>query len=172
MDSSADIINGDVMTLHYSVDGGNAGYTGAQLSRGHLLKFKMKIDLTNFQMWAFNANEPTGYAWARTGYSVVVKRDAFEVQRRTVKNGSEVTDIIKTFKNEESIMTSDVWHTVETGVLSTVMGSRIIVKVDGKTAVDYIDESEYRADELGYFIFSESSGGIGMSLAPSYYEGE
>ena len=169
-ETAVDKIDGDVMHLLNTVDGGNAGYTGAQLSRGQMLKFKMKIDLTNFQMWAFNANDPTGYAWARTGYSVVVKRDAFEVQRRTVKNGSEVTDIIKTFKNEESIMTSDVWHTVETGVLSTVMGPRIIVKVDGKTAVDYIDESEYVADELGYFIFSESSGGIGMSIASSYYE--
>ena len=70
-------------------------------------------------------------------------------KKRYVDNGKTMSGIIKTFKNEESIMTSDVWHTVEIGLLSTVMGPRIIMKVDGKTAVDYIDESNVVADELG-----------------------
>lgn len=170
--TGADKINGEVMHLINTTDGGSAGYEGAQLTRGQMLKFKAKIDLTNFQMWSFNGDVATGSAWGKTGYSIVVKRDVFEIQRRMRKNGELLGETIKTFKNEESIMTSDVWHTVETGVLSTVLGPRIILKVDGKTAVDYIDESEYKTDELGYFVFTEASGGIGMSIAPSYYEGE
>ena len=81
-DASKDKIDGEIMNLHMSVDAGNAGYTGVQLSRGQMLKFKVKMDLTNFQMFGLNAEEATGYAWARNGYSVVVKRDAFEVQKK------------------------------------------------------------------------------------------
>lgn len=161
-------------TVHLYSSGGdyfapNAGYKASQLSRGQMLKFKVKLDLANYQMWGFNAESPEGYAWGNTGYSIIAKRDMFEVQKRYKQNGNTVAQIIKTFVNEESIMTSNVWHTVEMGVLSTVQGPRILMKVDGKTAVDYIDNSGEPADQLGYFIFTEQSGGIGMEIAPSDY---
>lgn len=153
-------------TVHLYANGGdytapNAGYKASQLSRGQMLKFKVKLDFAGYQMWGFNAEEPSGYAWARKGYAIVAKRNMFEVHKNQ--------RIVKTFVNEESIMTSDVWHTVEMGVLTTTQGPRILMKVDGKTAVDYIDNSGEPADQLGYFIFTEQSGGIGMEIAPSDY---
>lgn len=147
----------------------NATYTGAQLTGSQLLKFKAKVDFTGYQMWGFNTDNTTEHAWGSLGYSIVVFRDRFEVQKRYKENGNIVAQILKTYANEESIMTSDVWHTIETGVLSTVMGPRILVKVDGKTIVDYTDEAKPAANEAGWFKFTEQSGGIGITVAPADY---
>lgn len=169
----------DGKTLHMSLSDpdhpeANATYVGGQLSRGQLLRFKAKVDFTGYQMWGFNVgeNETSGHAWESSGYSIVVFRNRWEVQKRYIQNGAMQVQILKTYANEESIMTSDVWHTIETGLLSTVMGPRIIVKVDGKTVVDYIDETEHIADQAGYFKFTEQSGGIGITVAPADYTEE
>ena len=79
------------------------------------------------------------------------------------------SNIIKTYPNEESIITSDVWYTIETGVLSTVIGPRIIVNVNGKTIVDYIDTGDNRVDDLGYFQFIHTNGSYGMYIAGAEY---
>ena len=147
----------------------NATYIGSQLTSSQLLKFKIKVDFTGYQMWGFNTDNTTEHAWGSLGYSIVVFRDRFEVQKRYKENGNIVAQILKTYANEESIMTSDVWHTIETGVLSTVMGPRILVKVDGKTIVDYTDEAKPAANEAGWFKFTEQSGGIGITVAPADY---
>ena len=155
--------------MFYEKNHNNAVYTGQQLSRGQLLKFKAKFDLAGYQGWGFNQEHERAYFWASTGYSIVIKRDVFEVQKRVKANGTVLTSIPKTFANEESICTSGVWYTVETGVLSTVMGPRIIVKIDGKTVVDYVDTEELTCDELGYFSFHDASGSTGTYLAPADY---
>ena len=147
----------------------NAVYNGQQLSRGQLLKLKAKFDLAGYEGWGFNQEHPTAYFWASTGYSIVIKRDVFEVQKRAKVNGTVQTSIAKTFANEESICTSGVWYTIETGVVSTVMGPRILVKIDGKTVVDYVDTADIICDELGHFSFLDASGSIGTYLAPADY---
>ena len=133
------------------------------------MKFKAKFDLTNYQGWGFNQEDLDQPFWNSTGYSIVIKRNAFEVQKRYKHDGRVDTSIIKTFSNEESICTSDVWYTIETGVLSTILGPRIIVRIDGKTAVDYVDTSDTPADEIGYFSFLDSSGTTGLYIAGSDY---
>ncbi len=147
----------------------NAVYSGQQLSRSQLLKFKAKFDLAGYEGWGFNQESDYAYFWGSTGYSIVIKRDVFEVQKRAKVNGAVQTGIVKTFANEESICTSGVWYTVETGVVSTVMGPRIIVKIDGKTVVDYVDTADVTCDELGYFSFLDASGSTGTYLAPADY---
>ena len=54
-------------------------------------------------------------------------------------------------------------------VLSTILGPRIIVRIDVKTAVDYVDTSDTPADEIGYFSFLDSSGTTGLYIAGSDY---
>lgn len=146
------------------------GYGGAQLSRGQLLKFKGKFDLNTYEGWAFNHSESSTQFGYDTGYSLVVKRDSFEIQKRYYDNNHVLrSNIIKTYPNEESIITSDVWYTIETGVLSTVIGPRIIVNVNGKTIVDYIDTGDNRVDDLGYFQFIHTNGSYGMYIAGAEY---
>ncbi len=157
-------------SLHLKAE--NAGYGNAQLSRGQLLKFKAKFDLTGFQGWGFNLSETNKAFWDDTGYSVVIKRDVFEIQKRYRRNGSLNAEMIKTFANEESILTSNIWYTIETGVISTAIGPRIVIKVDGKTVVDYVDTSENCPDELGYFSFSDASGVDGLYIAGADYKTE
>lgn len=159
----------DGKTMHLGNGNENGVYSGQQLSRGQLLKFKAKFDLTNYQGWGFNQEDLDQPFWNSTGYSIVIKRNAFEVQKRYKHDGRVDTSIIKTFSNEESICTSDVWYTIETGVLSTVLGPRIIVRIDGKTAVDYVDTSDTPADEIGYFSFLDSSRTTGLYIAGSDY---
>lgn len=155
--------------MHLGNGNENGVYSGQQLSRGQLLKFKAKFDLTNYQGWGFNQEDLDQPFWNSTGYSIVIKRNAFEVQKRYKHDGRVDTSVIKTFSNEESTCTSDVWYTVETGVISTVLGPRIIVKIDGKTAVDYVDTSDTPADEIGYFSFLDSSRTTGLYIAGSDY---
>lgn len=156
-------------TMHLNKGYNNAVFSGQQLSRGQILKFKAKFDLTNYQGWGFNQEDLNAPFWNSTGYSIVIKRNVFEVQKRYKHDGKVDTSIIKTFANEESICTSDVWYTVETGVLSTVLGPRIVLKFNGKTAVDYVDTTDTPADEVGYFSFYDSSGTTGMYVAGSDY---
>lgn len=105
-----------------------AGYGGATLSRSQLLKMKIKLDFTNYQGFGLNQQDPSNVFWADSGYAIVIKRDQFEIQRYTDKSSG----IIATFSNDESNLTSDVWYTVDAGLLSTPLGPGILLKTGDK----------------------------------------
>ena len=96
---------------------------------------------------------------------IVIKRDQFEIQRYTDKSSG----IIATFSNDESKLTSDVWYTVDAGLLSTPLGPRILLKTGDKVLIYYIDRSGEKADQLGYVSFRDGSGTTGMYVAGSDY---
>ena len=142
-----------------------AGYGGATLSRSQLLRMKIKLDFTNYQGFGLNQQDPSNVFWADSGYAIVIKRDQFEIQRYTDKSSG----IIATFSNDESKLTSDVWYTVDVGLLSTPLGPRILLKTGDKVLIDYIDRSGEKADQLGYVSFQDGSGTTGMYVAGSDY---
>lgn len=133
-----------------------AGYGGATLSRSQLLRMKIKLDFTNYQGFGLNQQDPSNVFWADTGYAIVIKRDQFEIQRYTDKSSG----IIATFSNDESKLTSDVWYTVDAGLLSTPLGPRILLKTGDKVLIDYIDRSGEKADQLGLYGIKKSQGGL------------
>ena len=161
----------DNSVIKLSKQNQDAAYLGAQPTRGQLVKFKAKLDLSNFQAFAYNMQEGTGPFWNDLGYSLVIKRDCIEVQRRSVVNGVTQSGVIDVFNNNENILTGDVWYTIETGLLSSTMGPRILLKVNGKTVLDWTDTSkEGVISDLGYFGFEDGSQQTGMFIAGSSYE--
>ncbi len=139
-----------------SVKAGNFGYLGKKLPATDIYKFKVKFQLTNFQGFGLNYDDPTVSCWKSKGYCILIKRDIIELQRYT----TGAYGIIATFVNEDKIL-SDTWYDMEIGKINTYNGCRIIMKVDGKTIIDYIDASEYARKDEGYFaVYDSSQGGL------------
>ena len=161
----------NLVNVNMDVTGDAFVYTGAQLTANQCLKFKTNLDFTNYEAFALNQGAADQVFWATTGYSIVIKRNIFEVQKRYYNtNGAFIGGIVKTYLNEESIMTSDRWYDVEMGLLSSPMGPRILMKIDGKTVIDWVDTSDTPINERGYFGLQDASGNAGLTLAGANYE--
>ncbi len=140
-----------------STAAGNFGYLGKKIPSTGILKFKANFQLTNFQGFGLNYVDPTVDCWKSEGYCILIKRDIIELQRR---GGSAANGIVATFVNEDKIL-SDTWYDFEIGKINTYNGTRIIMKVDGKTIIDFVDSTEYAQTYDGYFaIYDASQGGF------------
>lgn len=146
-------------------------YSGQEVSANQVLKFKVNCDFTNYDAFAINQGDPSKTFWQTTGYSIIMKRNVFELQKRYYNESGNITaEIITNALNEESIMKSDKWYTIESGILSSPMGPRVIFKIDGKTIIDYVDTSDNLANEAGYFGVQDTSGNAGFTFAGANYE--
>ena len=142
--------------------GNSTAYTGRKIGKYEILRMKISSSLRNYQGWGMNADSPDGELWHHAGYSIVAKRQAFELQKRFRNDDGSVgtggqSGIIKEYVNEESIMTSDKWYTCEIGCVDTPFGPRIIMNIEGRNIIDYIDNSYPELSTEGYFTFYEGS---------------
>lgn len=169
--SNASMSGDNKDVIHLTKQNQDVAYLGQQPTRGQLVKFKAKFDLTNFQGIAYNMQEGNTAFWNDLTYALVIKRDCIEVQRYSMVNGVRQASIPDVFNNNENIITGDVWYTIETGLLSSTMGPRIVLKVDGKIVLDWTDTSkEGVISDLGYFGFEDGSHQTGLFIAGSDYE--
>lgn len=153
------INNGEVY-LDGSLQKGNyAIYSGRKINQYEIVRIRTNTDLTNYQAWGMNTDSTANELWEASGYVIVGKRNVFEIQRYSRNENGQVTGgIIGTVANEESIMTSGKWYDVEIGCVKTPFGTRVIMNIDGKNIVDFLDSSEMALTPEGYFAFYEGSG--------------
>ena len=137
------ISNGEIYLDGGLKKGNFSGYSGRKIGQYEILRMKINADLSNYQGWGMNADNPDGELWQSSGYVIVGKRNIFEIQRyfRT-ESGGVGSEIIGTVTNEESIMTSGKWYTAEIGCVKTPFGTRIIMNIDGRNVIDFHDYSE------------------------------
>lgn len=142
-----------------------ATYYGEKLMPNQMLKFRVNFDLAKWEGWGYSVEDDIARDFMSvTGYSLVVKKNVFEVQRRIMKNGKMVTEILKNIPNDESIINADDWYDIETGILYSEKGPRMILKVNGKMIVDYTDESDDAVYKIGHFNIYNSSNTDGLYI--------
>lgn len=152
--------NGKQLTIKQSE---LAAYMGEKLIPNQMLKFRANFDLANWEGVAYSIEETNDFRYT-TGYSLVLKKDVIEVQRRLKNGGKLTTKIIQKIPNDESIINSGEWYDVETGILYSGKGPRIVLKANGKMVVDYTDDSEDAIYKIGYFQFYNASALNGLCI--------
>ncbi len=151
--------NSESKPVTFTEDGGvynpndtNTGYKGKMIPKTDILKFKGKFDMTTWNGFGLNSDDPVANCWETTGYAILMKRDIFELQRygSIGQNG-----ILKIYTNEDIIL-NDIWYDIEVGTINTYDGVRIIFKVDGETIIDYFDKGAEAVNQEGYFAIYTS----------------
>ena len=133
-----------------------AAYMGEKLIPNQMLRFRANFDLANWEGLAYSIEDNNDFRNV-TGYSLVLKKGVIEVQRRLMNGGKLTTKLIEKIPNDESIINTGDWYDIETGILYSEKGPRIVLKANGKTIVDYTDESEYAIYKIGHFQFYNAS---------------
>lgn len=88
-----------------------------------------------------------GYAVKRTSaYMLVIKKDVLELQR--YNQTQQMGGIVATAAND--VLDEGKYHSVQFGAIPTDDGIQVILNVDGKNIINYID-SEYPYYDNGYF---------------------
>ena len=152
------IENGEIYLNGALKKGNYAGYSGRKIGQYEILRMKTNSNLSNYQGWGMNADHPDDELWKSSGYTIIGKRNIFEIQRRYWKDdGGIAAEILGTVVNEESIMTSGKWYTIEIGCVKTPFGTRIIMNIEGKPVVDFLDSTGLALEPDGYFAFYEGS---------------
>jgi len=104
-----------------------------------LLKFEADFGKFDGGWYGFQVrSDQTGLpAWqnSNTGYLFIVKEDTFELQSWTP--GQTMLDIIP-----NTVIAADSTHVIEVGAISEKTGTRVVIRVDGKTVWNTLDARE------------------------------
>ncbi|WP_176706141.1 OmpL47-type beta-barrel domain-containing protein [Paenibacillus hemerocallicola] len=114
-----------------------AGYK-SKISNHAIWSFRAGFDFSQnaWQGFTLRAKSTSTVPWSTTSYLFVVKSNQFELQRFG-PSGSFSEGVI-TIPN--TIIDSGTEHRVQFGTLDTEDGVRILVKIDGNTIFDYLDQ--------------------------------
>ncbi len=143
----------------------STGYTGIYAgSRNSILCFKMRGTFLNeTHGWiGFGLRGDSSKNIAASGndnYFFVVKENVLEFQRNL-----RGPAIIKEFDN--TALTFGEWHDVQFGVINLGTAQMIVLNVDGKNVLEYIDSSSSQHKHKGHFVFNANKNHI-LEFAPS-----
>ena len=114
--------------------------------------------------YGLRADNNTGSYGNSRLYFVVVNENLIELQRWG--SGERLY-----LSWDNKFIESGKDYEIEYGAIDTEDGNvRIIFKVDGETIIDYIDDSDDKILESGYFTVYESKPGISVYLLPTEEE--
>ena len=150
-------------------DNPSGGYM-TKIENYQTLKFRTRVDLNDgaggvgWIYYGLRADNNTGsYSNSRL-YFVVVNENLIELQRWG--SGERLY-----LSWDNKFIESGKDYEIEYGAIDTEDGNvRIIFKVDGETIIDYIDDSDDKILESGYFTVYESKPGISVYLLPTEEE--
>lgn len=160
MDSSkwsvpADLTSKDKALIYGKPTAATNTFIGRKIGANELLEFKLKTNLTTWQALSVNTQKWGVNLWETPNYSIVIKRDIFELQRYD-ESGSGL--IIKTYPNNDVVVDGE-WCDVVFGAVNTFNGVNIILKVNGKEVINYYDTDASAMKKDGYFMLTNASAG-------------
>ena len=142
---------------------GFGGYTKAFYdSKKSIYRFKMKIDYESENPgWVgLGLRGHTNSRMYETGndcYFFVIKEKIIELQKNVMSSA-----IVKEYEN--TCFQYDKWHDVEFGVIDLGAAVQIILNVDGKNIVNYIDSQSNAIEKTGNLIMT-AQGKTNISIA-------
>lgn len=147
-------------------DNPSGGYM-TKIENYQTLKFRTKIDLNDgsggkgWIYYGLRADNNTGSYSNTRLYFVVVNETMIELQR-----WGSGERLYLTWDNK--YIESGKEYEIEYGAIDTEDGNvRIVFKVDGETVIDYVDDSENKILDSGYFTVYESRPGLSVYLLPA-----
>ena len=142
-----------------------AGYKAKMIQNYQIVKFNARLDWENEGSWGyFGLRSPDTTAGYTGGvYGFFIKKDIFELQ----KFGAGKS-LYLTFPND-GIVEFGKEYTFEIGALDQEDGSvRLIMKVNGETIIDYIDDAiGYTLSDPGYFTVYSAGLNNTITLLPA-----
>ncbi len=131
---------------------GRSSFTKEFAPKDKVMSFRMNLDnWGNYIMFSMRQSEPDVLCYnAKNSYFVSFKTGVIEMQKVTpTKRG-----IVMTATN--SFVKEGEWHDIDIGAIDCGIGVRLVLMVDGQTAIDYFDwEHTYRDD--GYFTLATTN---------------
>ena len=163
-------VDGGILFKRASTSDNPSGGYMTKIENYQTLKFRTRIDLNDgadgvgWIYYGLRADNNTGSYGNSRLYFVVVNENLIELQRWG--SGERLY-----LKWDNTYIESGKDYEIEYGAIDTEDGNvRIIFKVDGETVIDYIDESDDKILESGYFTVYESKPGVSVYLLPTEEE--
>lgn len=157
-------INGGFSWLRSSTgDNQILAYKAKKIETNQLVKFKTVLESQNEKQWQYFSMRSSAYDQPYNNmktYIVIIKPDQgiIELQRYGTGKTLFIEYKCDEFKDNKECI-------VEMGAVDTEDGNvNCIFKVNGTEYINYIDDSEYKVTEPGYFTAYKTAGNIGNAL--------
>lgn len=131
-------------------------YANTRIEPGETVKFTLKFNPTNYQSIGICESTSTRL-WDTTGYSAVMRLGYIELQRYNYNADGELEGGIIEYFPSKGMLYSNMWMLCEFGYSRVHNGTRVVLKVDGVTLIDYVDTSSLAVTEGGHFRIENGS---------------
>ncbi len=125
-------------------------YEGQQIEPGETVKFTLKFNPSNYQSIGICEN-PTVRLWETPGYSAVMRLGYIELQRYNYDGEGNLSGGIIKYFPAKGVLVAEQWMMVEFGYSQVHNGTRVILRVNGTTLIDYVDTTNLAVTGGGYF---------------------
>lgn len=145
--NSVTIVPGDDRVLSYA---------NTRIEPGENVKFTLKFNPTNYQSIGI-VDSTSERLWSAPGYSAVMRLGYIELQRYNYNASGELEGGILAYFPSKGMLYSNMWMLCEFGYSQVHNGTRVVLKVDGVTLVDYVDASNLAVTGGGHFRIENGS---------------
>lgn len=146
-ENSVTIVPGDDRVLSYA---------NTRIELGETVKFTLKFNPTNYQSIGI-IDSTTERLWGSPGYSAVMRLGYIELQRYNYNASGELEGGILAYFPSKGMLYSNMWMLCEFGYSQVHNGTRVVLKVDGVTLIDYVDTSTLAVTSGGHFRIENGS---------------
>lgn len=150
------IVDGTQIMLPKDAKTRYAIYTGRRFQCGETLRFRGVVNYTNWQGFGFWTN-PNDRFESSPSLMNVMRASGFEIQRRNYdEDGNLSGGIVANFENNSDIVSGEPAE-YELGINEVHNGIMFSMKVNGKTAFEYLDKTELAVTDGVYFGMHDGS---------------
>ena len=131
-------------------------YANTRIEPGETVKFTLKFNPTNYQSIGI-CDSSTERLWGSPGYSAVMRLGYIELQRYNYNAEGQLEGGIIEYFPSKGMLYSNMWMLCEFGYSRVHNGTRVVLKVDGVTLIDYVDTSSLAVTDGGHFRIENGS---------------
>ncbi len=131
-------------------------YANTRIEAGETVKFTLKFNPTNYQSIGI-CDSTTSRLWDTVGYSAVMRLGYIELQRYNYNADGVLEGGIIEYFPSKGMLYSNMWMLCEFGYTRVHNGTRVVLKVDGTTLIDYVDTSMLAVTDGGHFRLENGS---------------
>lgn len=131
-------------------------YANTRIEPGETVKFTLKFNPTNYQSIGI-CDSTSKRLWETIGYSAVMRLGYIELQRYNYNDEGELEGGEIAYFPSKGMLYSNMWMLCEFGYSQVHNGTRVVLKVDGVTLIDYVDTSSLAVTEGGHFRIENGS---------------
>ena len=131
-------------------------YSNTRIEPGETVKFTLKFNPTNYQSIGI-CDSTTSRLWDTTGYSAVMRLGYIELQRYNYNADGKLEGGVIEYFPSKGMLYSNMWMLCEFGYSRVHNGTRVVLKVDGVTLIDYVDTSMLAVTDGGHFRMENGS---------------